>query len=148
MCYMCAFVADMASSSCASAQRKRGSSSQRTQQVDPPQLDESRFTLENHLQYEARQHKNFIKEKTVALEVDSYFHIADMFQRLGQDPTLSLPNYYFPHLVCEFYANMDGKSEYNGWYIRTHVRGREIQFTRDHLAALLGYRDDGLDIDS
>lgn len=80
--------------------------------------------------------------------MDSYFYIIEIFHRLGWDLILSLPDYYFPHLVREFYANMDHKDGYNGWYLGTHVGGHEIRITRDRLTTVLGYHDDGLDVDS
>lgn len=89
-----------------------------------------------------RQHKNFIKEKKVAPEVDSYFHVMQIFQRLDWDPILSLLDYYFLHVVREIYTNMDEKNEHSGWYLRTHVWEHEIRVTRDYLDVLLGCRND------
>lgn len=94
--------------------------------LSQPPWDKTRFTSrENENWHRLREDKDFIIKKGVVDNVNDYFHISDIFGRLGWNSILRLPRYFY--LVIEFYANIEDKEKYTGSHIDTHVQGRRIQ---------------------
>lgn len=117
--------------------------SRASQPARQQQWDSTHFTSrEDQEWYELREDRNFIIESSVAEDVDAYFHVTEFFVKLGRDPILWLPPYICPHLVKEFYANIEEKDSHSGSYFETTIRGRRIELSRRGLARLLGYHDE------
>ena len=81
-------------------------------QSSRPVWDRERFTSrENARWYEERKNNALVLEKTVSEEVDHIFGIRRAFDVLGWAPVLDLAGRYYPHLVREFYANIEDKDD-------------------------------------
>lgn len=58
--------------------------------------------------------------------------------RIGWDSMLQFPEYIYPNLVKEFYANVVDKDKYNGNFIESYIRGRHLALGWIIIAEALG----------
>lgn len=89
-----------------------------------------------------REHLKLIVEKTFDAHVIENLSLNVVFSSLGWEPLLYIYGTYYPELVHEFYANVLYKMDKNLSTIISIVKGVCIVLDREHLASILGIRDE------
>lgn len=84
-----------------------------------------------------------VVEHTFTDEIADYLKFYLFFKDMDWENLLTLCNEYYSNLVCEFYANMLHKHDKKLPTIISSVKRVRITFSRDSIANLLGFRDEG-----
>lgn len=82
--------------------------------------------MENEQWYQARAHKQLIKEKSLETSIENYIRVEEQFSRRGWAPILNFSQYIYPNLVWELYANIVNIEGYSGALSDSIVRGTRI----------------------
>ena len=109
-------------------------------------------TMEEELEYDTLSYsskENFrwamwkrmntlVVEKTVTDEIDDAFHLRAGYATFGWDRLLTLSGDYYPELIRQFYANMEGKPFRHRHPLVSQVKGVKITVTTQLINEMLG----------
>ncbi|CAH9071073.1 unnamed protein product, partial [Cuscuta europaea] len=97
-------------------------------------LPASRFVnTQCYERYLESRDNDFVIEKTISAPIDHEFQLTAAFAKINWEPVLHLQGTFYPELVKEFFANVEGN--YAQKMIESRVKGVNITITNDLLSS-------------